>query len=326
MRKLLFAACLICLFLFAFGACGDDEPSTADKDKPASGPEYDLVIGVMPSMDYLPLAVARREGYFEQVGLKVGILKFYSANDRDAAFQSGNIDGAVIDYTGAILQKAGGVDLKLTSSCDAPFYIVSGKHSNIIDIQDLKGAKVGVSRNTVIDYCVDMALASVKLGPEDVQKVEINKIPIRYEMLLSGQIDATGLPNPLALKAAISGGKTVTSNIQLGFAITGMAFSQKAIDAKAESIAKLYRAYNLGVDYLTANNVTSVADILRDELGFSDEIVPLAVVSSFYPARMPREKDLTQVARWLADKKLIPADFDTASILDERFVDGRFVE
>ena len=44
-----------------------------------------LTIGVMASMDYLPLAVAQQRGYFADNNLEVIIQKFYSANDRDAA-------------------------------------------------------------------------------------------------------------------------------------------------------------------------------------------------------------------------------------------------
>ncbi|MDR2211007.1 MAG: ABC transporter substrate-binding protein, partial [Spirochaetaceae bacterium] len=123
-----------------------------------------LTLGVMPSMDYLPLAVAIKEGYTGQAGLKLEIKKFYAATERDAAFQSGNVDGTVIDYTGALLQRAGGIDLKLVSGCSAPFYIIAGEQSGIGGIGDLRGKKVSVSQNTVIDFCVDMALRSAGLS------------------------------------------------------------------------------------------------------------------------------------------------------------------
>ena len=80
-----------------------------------------LNMGVMSSMDYLPLAVAQSNGYFEKEGLTVNLQKFFSANDRDAAIQSGNLDGSILDYTGAAIQKAGGVELFFTSQCDGTF-------------------------------------------------------------------------------------------------------------------------------------------------------------------------------------------------------------
>ena len=56
-----------------------------------------LTIGVMSSMDYLPLAVAQQNGLFEEEGVNITIHKFYSANERDAAFQSNNLDGTIIE-------------------------------------------------------------------------------------------------------------------------------------------------------------------------------------------------------------------------------------
>jgi len=279
-----------------------------------------LNLGVMSSMDYLPLAVAQREGYFEKAGLNIKLHKFYSANERDAAFQSGNVDGVVIDYTGAVLQKAGGIDLKLTSKCDAPFYIVAGNGSGIDSLSQLKGKKIAVSQNTVIDYIADMALKSAGIKAQDVEKVEINKIPVRFEMLRNNKIDATGLPNPFALMSENAGDKVLTSNAQLGFAITGIMFSQPAIDSKHDMIKKMYEAYNSGVEYLKSHSVDDVKDILVKDLGFPEEIISKTTLPDYTLAEEPSDKDVQLVIDWLADRKLIDRTFDKTSLIDNRFV------
>ncbi|MDR2892839.1 MAG: ABC transporter substrate-binding protein [Deltaproteobacteria bacterium] len=321
---------LICLS-FSLYACSDETQSGESQNAQSSSVKSDdtqnttpdLVLGVMPSMDYLPLAVAQREGYFKDLGIAVNLHKFYSANERDAALQSGNIDGAVIDYTGALLQKAGGLDLRLTSRCDAPFYIIASAKSGITSLAGLKGASIAVSRNTVIDYCVDMSLESAGLAPEEARKVEINKIPLRYEMLRDGQIDATGLPNPLAIKARQDGGLQLASNADLGFSITGIVFSSRAIANKPEQLRKLYQAYNLGVAYLAGHETAAVADILKQDMGFTDEIlsrIDLGDLPAYTPAALPSQADLDRAAGWLIRKGLLPADFDCAAITDGDFL------
>jgi len=272
-------------------------------------------------MDYLPLAVAQREGYFEKTGLNITIEKFYSANERDAAFQSGSVDGVVIDYTGAVLQKAGGIELKLTSKCDAPFYIVAGAGSGIDNLQQLKGRSVSVSQNTVIDYCVDMALKSVGIAAGDIEKIEINKIPVRFEMLRNNKIDATGLPNPFALMAQTAGDKILSSNNELGLSITGIIFSDNAVNTKAESITKMYTAYNMGVEYLKNHPVSDIQDILVKEFGFPEEIVSQVTIPNYTKATMPSDKDISSVIEWLAERKLIESSFDKSTLLDSRFVE-----
>lgn len=279
-----------------------------------------LRVGVMSSMDYLPLAVAEKEGFFEKVGLNIKIQKFYSANERDAAFQSENIDGTVIDFTGAILQKSGGIDLKVTSQCDAPFYILASPQSNIINLSELRGKEVAVSQNTVIDFIVDMALNSVGLTDADIKKVEINKIPLRFEMLQNNKIDATGLPNPFALMAQKEGSKILTSNDSLGFAITGIMFHQKSIDTKGELIKKMYQAYNMGVHYLDTHTANDVKEILIRDMGFPETLIGGLQLPKYTEACIPSEKDIQTTADWLSKKGLVSKDFQPNTLLDPQFV------
>ena len=303
-----FVLFLLLSVLIGLSACKNTNPRS----------EETLNIGVMSSMDYLPLAVAQREGYFEEEGLNIKIQKFYSANERDAAFQGEVVDGVVIDYTGAILQKAGGIDLKLTSKCDAPFYIVA--NNSIDSLPQLRGKQVAVSQNTVIDYCVDMALKSAGMSATDINKVEINKIPLRFEMLQNNKIDATGLPNPFALMAQNSGKKIISSNADLGLSITGLIFSQKAINNKSELIGKMYSAYNKGVDYLANHSVEDIQDILIQELGFKQEIISATTIPAYTKAQTPADSDIQSVIDWLTERGLIDSSFDKSSLIDSRFV------
>jgi NitT/TauT family transport system substrate-binding protein len=300
-KRIIISAVLLSVLLFSCTKKTNDET---------------LTLGVMSSMDYLPLAVAADKGYLEEIGLKLNIKKFFSAVERDAAFQSGNIDGTVIDYTGAVLQKAGGIDLKLVSACDAPFYIAVGKNTGIKDISGLKGKKVAVSQNTVIDYCVDKALAHAGLFPADIEKVEINRIPLRFEMLDNGKIDATALPEPFASKARGTGNTIITSNAELGFSITGIMFTDKAIKEKRELIKLLYKGYNMGAEYIRSHSVEDIRNALVNDMGFAEEDIAGAIIPAYTNARMPAEDDIVSVAAWLASRGLIESGFDPNSLAE----------
>ena len=50
---------------------------------------------------WLPFYIARSEGIYDSLGLDLTILPFNSANDRDAVFQTGQMDGMVTDYPSA---------------------------------------------------------------------------------------------------------------------------------------------------------------------------------------------------------------------------------
>ncbi|MDR1092181.1 MAG: ABC transporter substrate-binding protein [Prevotella sp.] len=310
MRYIMVSAVLSAIILFS--ACSSNKKQE-NKETPA------ITIGVMPSMDYLPLAVAQREGFFEKQGVKVTIEKFLSANQRDIAFQSGSVDGGVTDYTSAALLKAGGFDMKLTSKCQAPFYIVAGARSGINNLSQLKGKKVAVSQNTVIDFCIDMALADVGLTPDDVEKIEINKIPDRFEMLRNNKIDATGLPNPFALIAASEGSKLLVSMDSLKYTVTGIVFSQNTIDTNSDAIKKIYAAYNDGAAYLNSHTVADIKDILVKDLKFPEPVAEKVTLPKYTNAQpVPvNDKDIQAVVIWLSGKKLLNDSFNVEDLIND---------
>jgi NitT/TauT family transport system substrate-binding protein len=153
-----------------------------------------------------------------------------------------------------------------------------------------------------------------------VEKVDINKIPLRFEMLRNARIDATGLPDPLATMARVAGDRILADNKTLGFSVTGIVFSQQAIDAKAALIGELYQAYNYGVEYLASHAIADVADILKAEMGFTDAILPHSSLTEYARAAVPAGEDLNRAADWLKRGGLIPQDFDPALMVDSRFV------
>ncbi|GHT32762.1 thiamine biosynthesis protein [Bacteroidia bacterium] len=269
-------------------------------------------------MDYVPLAVAKEKGIFEKHGVSVEIVKFYSANERDAAFQSGNIDGTVIDYTGAILQRAGGIDLKLTSACNATFCLMTA-NPNIKQISDLRGKKIGVSRNTVIDFCIEKALASA-VSADSIEKQEINKIPIRFEMLMKGESDATALPDPFITIALSKGARSIVCMNELGFAVTGIMFKTASIDQKSDQIKAFYTAYNEAVEYIKSHSVEDIKDILVNDIGFPEPLIANVRLPDYTPAQMPKAADIQATAEWLQSKDLVAKDFSTESLFDDRFI------
>ncbi len=303
---------LLCLFvaLFSLSACSPAETKSS----------YELRIGAMSSMDFLPLVVAQHEGLFAKHGVSVKIIKFYSANDRDAALQSGNIDGTVTDYTGAVLQKSGGLDIKITSACNARFCIMTGPNSGIKTPEDLQGKKVAVSRNTVIDFCIEKALQSAGLGSSAVEKQEINKIPLRLEMLLGGQTDATALPDPFITIAEAKGAKIIACMEDLGYAVTGFVFTGPAIEQHPNELQAFYRAYNDAVERIENSSVAELKPLLVRDMGFPEALVEKVKLPKYSKAQMPKTMDVQAAIDWLEGKKLVQPGFRAADLLESRFV------
>lgn len=292
-------------------ACTNKGNKAADNDKNSQ-----LTIGVMSSMDYFPIAVAKEKGFFQQEGVGVTVNKFYSANERDAAFQSGNLDGTILDYTGAAIQQAGGIDLKLTSQCDGSFVLVATNESDINSIYDLKNKRLAVSRNTVIDFCTDWVLQEANIALSDADKVEINKIPLRLEMLRNERIDATVLPDPFVTIALESGNKNIVDIKDMGLRVTGIVFHDAVIANKEAAIKSFYHAYNLAVEFINSQPPSTFEDLLVAEIGIPSELVSKIELPNYTEAQLPQENDLKKVEQWLKAKTLVPTDFDINTLIE----------
>ncbi len=279
-----------------------------------------LTIGVMSSMDYLPLAVAQQNGLFEEEGVNITIHKFYSANERDAAFQSNNLDGTIIDYTGAAIQRAGGINLRITSQCDGTFVLIAGKDSEVNNINDLKGKQVAISRNTVIDFCTDMVLQKADLQLDDIDRVEINKIPLRLEMLKNGKIDATMLPDPFVTIALQDGNRSIIDIKEMDIDVTGIAFHERVIEQKKEALQRFYRAYNQAIALINSQPAAQFHSLLISEIGFPEELVANITLPTYTVAQLPQEEDLARVTAWLKSKKLVPDSFDISTIISDDLI------
>lgn len=307
MKKFL---CFICSVLALFMSCKDKKTHEKYTDL------QPLKLGAMSSMDYLPYVIAEKQGIYDSLGLDLTIVKFFSANDRDAAFQSGNIDGTVIDYTGAALQQANGIPLAIVMENDGYFHFITGRSSHISDIEQLKGKNIAVSRNTVIEYSTDQVLNKAGVSPNEVNKPEINKIPLRLEMLQNGQIDASIFPDPFATIAMRNGHNSLITTKDLGISVTGTIFSKKALTEKRREIEILIHGYNLGVEYIKKHPQSEWKNILIEDAGVPESMTGDILLPKYKEARLPSPNDLESTLTWLKSKQLVPPTYQGEHLVD----------
>ncbi len=277
----------------------------------------------MSSMDYIPFAVAQKQGVYDSLGLKLNFIRFFSANERDLAFRSGKIDGAITDLTGAITQQANGLKLKIVMKNDGIFYLIVKAESNIKALTDLRQTNIGVSENTVTEFSTDMALQSANILSVNVNKPEINKIPLRLEMLENGQIDASFLPDPYATIAKKEGLKSLTTTQKLGISATETIFSESAIKEKRKEIKALIQGYNLGVDYIKTHPQKKWNKVLADQCEVSESLAGQIPIPNYQQAKLPENKDIKASIIWLKIKQLIPENYNEKDLIDSSFVKNK---
>ena len=294
--KRLLAAVLSVLFLLAAG-CGT---GTQPKDTKLSK----LTIGLMPDTDSIPFIIAAERGYFAEEGVEVELVPFKSAMERDAALQSGNLDGAISDLLAVIFARSGGFALHATSYTDGNYNLVASGNTGISTATDLHGKEIAISRNTIIEYVTDEILAVNGLNEREVSKVVIPQIPVRLEMLQSGNLAAAVLPEPMASVAVASGSRYVTGSGELGINPGVIVFADSAINEKADSIRAMYRAYNKSVEYLNHAPRAEYIDLVMEKSGFPAPARDALELKPYRPAGLPAEKDVEEAVHWVKSKEL----------------------
>lgn len=268
-----------------------------------------IAIGLMPDIDSVPIIIAEEKGYFAEEGLKVDIQKFKSAMDRDAALQSGNLDGAISDMLAVAFAKAGGFDVKVTSYTDGTYKLIAGKGDGDVKPQDLAGKDVAVSKNTIIEYVTDRIMASQNMPEDSINKVVIPQIPTRLEMLQSGKLAAATLPEPMGSIAIANGCRFVTDSEEMGVNPGVMMFTAKAASDKKAELQAFYRAYNKAVNYLNEHPQDEYMDLVIEKSGFPDAAKAALKLPQYREAGLPAEKDVSECINWMVQKDLIKQSY-----------------
>ena len=304
MKKLLFLISVLVMIVFSAAGCGN----TADKT--AGNKELqEINIGLMPDIDSVPVIMAQEKGYFAEEGLKVNIQQFKSAMDRDAALQSGNLDGAISDMLAVAFAKSGGFDVKVTAFTNGSYKLIAGKDAEVNSVQDLIGKDVAISKNTIIEYVTDQITATNNMPENSLNKVVIPQIPTRLEMLQNGKLAAATLPEPMGSIAIYNGCKYITGSDELGINPGVMMFTSKAVESKKAELQAFYRAYNKAVAYLNDTDKAQYMDIVIEKSGFPAAAKDALVLPKYRPAGLPKQQDVTDCLTWMNQKNLIKQNY-----------------
>jgi NitT/TauT family transport system substrate-binding protein len=319
------------LALSMVAGCSKQQQKPADVYKPgttapvAEAPaEGKLKIGQMPTVDGLPFWVADQKGYYKQEGVDVELITFKSANERDAAILSGDIDGMLTDPISTISLVASGTKVKIASlalgatKAEGPMSIVVAPKSGIADLNGLKGVEVAISSGTVMDYTTERLLTDAGFKPEEIKTTNIAQIPIRYDSLINNKIKAALLPQPWASLAVAAGGKVVIDDAKAGklnYSTSVTVFSEKAMKEKPNAIKRFFIAYNRGV-----------VDLRLNPQGFMDLLIAQAKVPAETktqyvnvppsPTQAPKKEDLEDIVQWLLGRKIIKTPVSYEQVVD----------
>ncbi len=291
--------------------CTSKDANNAQGEEESIEKYLSLKIGVMPAVDSAPIFLADKNGYFEELGLNVDVQVYTNAMNRQSALQSGELDGAMTDVIALVNNVQNGFDIKVTTSTDGSFPILVKK-----DFNEQKDVKVGLMEVSVVNYLSDEFLNE----EYNVEKVFINEIPARLEMINQGQIDMAVLPEPIASQGELMGLEKRIYGSKDDFSPEIMVFTGSSIKNKEQAIKLFHEAYNKAVEEIHKDE--SIArDVLVEQLKLNPEVRDKITLPKYNMARVPSQEYIEKIMKW--NEKVLNKKLD---LKYEELVEGKFVK
>lgn len=283
-------------------------------------------VAVLPILDALPLYVAQSEGYFEAEGITVELVPISSAPERDALMQAGQIEAMINELVSVLYfnqeeTEVLAVRFARTATDEYPvFRILSSAESGITEVSQLVDVPIGLSEGTVIEYTTDRLLERAGLDQRQIAKVAIPRIPDRYALLESGELDAANLPDPLA-SLAIQGGSNLviddTSYPEISHSI--ISFDAEYLRQNPDAVRAFLRALERAVEAINTDKDR------WDQLLIENNLVPPQLLETYtlpdYPtASVPTLAQFQDVLQWAVSKDLLRTALDYQDVVDDSYL------
>ena len=269
-----------------------------------------LRFGVLPVVDTLPLIVGQEDGTFSDQDIDLELISFQSALERDAALQAGKIDGYFGDILNTLLLIQSGEPLKILTAAfhthpgHRMFGIAAAPDSGITTMDQLKGKDIAISRATIIEYVLDSLLRSLDLPGDYVTKQEIKKMPIRLQLLLSNQMAAALLPEPLLTLAESKGARVLVDDRGLDTCLTVLTMNTGKLADKPTLPERFLKAYGAAVSKIN-RDPEAFKETMVKRTRFPMPVKDLYKVPVFPEPAPPAEKDIMATEDWLIQNGLL---------------------
>lgn len=283
-------------------------------------PSKTITIGVLPTMDFLPFAIANQNGTYDSLGLAVNFKMFYSEEEMCLAFHRQNIEGMLTDIPDAIIQQNNYDNGQIIMQTDGYYQLIAKKE--IHSIANLKNKNISISHNTAADFLTGMVLQNKKINLY-VNEPEINKIPIRLTTLIDNKsniISASFLPDVSATKALHTGGMKVLRNSDsIGLHLNAVMMNKSAIENKGQEIKDLIIGYNIAADYINANKHKIWKSTILYPLNIDKKTAMHIKVPTYKNATLPEKRTIRMCRIWLKTRQLLNDKYDINKLVNYGF-------
>lgn len=169
-----------------------------------TGPVEKMTFGVETSFLTAPVWVAESKGYFQEEGLDISIKEFSSGKTALATMlNEGNLDMVTVAQTPVMFNSFNRDDYAIIAAMVHSYNdvkVLARPDKGIKDPSDLRGKKIGVTRNSTGHFFLGLFLtySGMKLSDIEIIYIEASGLP---QALTDGTVDAISTWEPHILNA-----------------------------------------------------------------------------------------------------------------------------
>lgn len=268
-----------------------------------------IKVGILPAIDSLPLVVADAEGLFRAEGIDLELLMFNSALEKESAVLSSALHGSFGDMVTALLTLKSGKDVRIFAESSRTgrnrmFALVASPGAGLKGIKSAPAEQIAISSGSVIEFFLDEIAGLKGIKPESLRKLEVKGIPLRYQMVMSGQVKLAMLPEPLVSKAEKEGAIVIADDRGLDVTATVISFRGDFLENNPSFAKSFTTAYNKSVNMINSSP-EKYRELLVSRLRLPGELMESFPMPRYSEVNPPLEKDIQQVYTWMKGKGLL---------------------
>lgn len=303
------AAAALALSLVACGNSNSGSDNSGATSSSSAAETAKVTIGTLATEDILPMWVAEDEGLFAEAGIDATVQTFQSATELIAAVNAGEVDYAMTDPMVTASIYASGTDVQIewvtlgTTAAQGRFGIMTAD-SSIKSLKDLAGVEIGVGSNTILEYVMDRLMEDAGVSDDQIKVSELQKLPVRYQAMASGQVKAAALPASL-LALGESAGYTVVADDTQGDNISQSVMIARSEVVQGESGEATLSALKSVWDKAAQEINVAPANyrsLLASKANLSDELATSYELSEYPACQLPTQEQVDDVLSWMKKK------------------------
>ena len=291
----------------------------------ANAQQREIKFGALPVLQALTLYVAQDKGLFQKNRVSVRLVPFNTASEKDIALSTGAIDGYFGDLVTPIVLKGNGRDVIIVATNydtrhDRRMFAILGRPGGPYkSLSDLVSIPVAVSSNSVVDFLTETLLKQNGVPSDKIAFFEAKNIGMRMQMLLSGQVEAAALPEPLVTAALASGASLLGDDSGLCTCQTVLVFNGPFARQNPEAVRAFLKAAG-DAAALINSQPDSVRDVMVEHVRLPEPLKQSYPVPKFPKLAVPDKIALETISQWLEQRKVIRRVPRYGEIVDGSFL------